>query len=157
MQRKLGLSVSLRNFLFPRNNLWLKRIVLIFSFVAFDYLSTLLFCQTPHEEANLYARLFMENLGVPLGLTFFVLVSNAPIYVLFSLNSHLVRFPIKFASAVEICSDFVFAWFIAGLHFYGGTSWFWQAPDLVRQGFGAFLYLMLAFILIKPHKQSYGG
>jgi hypothetical protein len=135
----------------------MKRIILILGFVAFDYLSTLLFCRAPHEEANTYARIFMENLGIPFGLTIFVFVVNMPVYALLSFNSHVIRLPTKIASSVETCVDFVFAWFIAGLHFYGGTSWFWQTSDIIRQTIGASLYLVLAFFIIKPHKPYYSG
>lgn len=156
MQNKLGSSISLKSFLLPKNNHWLKRIVLILGFIAFDYLSTLLFCRAPYEEANPYARIFMENFGIPTGLTLFVFVINMPVYTLLSLNSHVVKLPQKIAASLETCVDFVFAWFIAGLHFNGGTSWFWQAPDDFRQALGAFLYIVLAFLVIKPHKPSYG-
>jgi hypothetical protein len=157
VQSRLGLEISLKNLLFPKNNHWLKRIMLILGFVAFDYLSTLLFCRFPHEEANPYARIFMESLGIPFGLTMFVFVANMPVYALLSLNSHVVRLPPKIASTVETFVDFVFAWFIAGLHFHGGTSWFWQTPDIIRQTIGALLYLILAFLIIKPHKPRYDG
>ncbi|MEM2118487.1 MAG: hypothetical protein QW386_05660 [Candidatus Bathyarchaeia archaeon] len=155
MQRKLGLNINLKNFLLPKNNHWMKRTLLIIGFIAFDYLSTMLFCRAPHEEANPYARIFMETFGIPAGLTLFVFVINIPVYTLLSLNSHVVKLTPRLASVVETCVDFAFAWFIAGLHFHGGTSWFWQAPDIVRQAFGALLYIILAFLLIKPHKPSY--
>jgi hypothetical protein len=116
----------------------------------FDYLSTLAFCRFPHEEANMYARVFMETLGIPLGLTLFVLMANLPIYMTLSLNSHLIKLPLRIALIVDPLADFAFAWFIAGLHFSGGTSWFWTAPDLVRQFTGTILYLGIIFISTKP-------
>jgi len=152
VQNKLGLSICLKSFLLPKSNDWLKRIILILSFVAFDYSSTLFFCHSPCEEANPYARIFMENLGIPVGLTLFVLVANIPVYALLSLNSNVIRLPPKIALYTGTCVDFAFAWFIAGLHFHGGTSWFWQAPDAVRQTVGAFLYLLLAFLTIKSYR-----
>jgi hypothetical protein len=121
----------------------------------FDYLVTLAFCRTPQEEANLYARAFMENFGIPFGLTLFVLVANLPIYIILSLDSHVIKFPFRIAIAIETLVDFVFAWFIAGLHFSGGASWVWLATDWTRQTFGALLYLLMAFLIIKPHKPSY--
>lgn len=130
--------------------------MLVLVFVVFDYLSTVLFCRIPNEEANPYARIFMESLGIPLGLTLFVIVANMPIYALLSFNSHVARLPPKIASCAETFVDFVFAWFMAGLHFHGGTSWFWQTSDVIRQSVGALLYLVLAFLVIKPHKPSYG-
>lgn len=136
----------------PKNNHWVKRIFLVFTFIFFDYLATLVFCNFPHQEANIYARSFMQIFGIPVGLTLFVLVANLPIYMTLSLDSHIVRFPFKIAIFTEIFIDLVFAWFIAGLHFNGGTSWFWYSPQLIRQCLGTLLYLILAFRIIKPHK-----
>jgi hypothetical protein len=156
VQSKISVALSPKHFLLPRNNHWLKRTVLLFAFILFDYFSTLVLCRAPYEEANLYARTFMENLGVPLGLTLFVLVASFPIYIILSLDSHVVRFPFGIAAATESFVDAVLAWFVAGLHFSGGSSWFWYAPDLMRQAFGALLYLVTAFLLVKPHKPRYG-
>jgi len=148
---------SLKYFLFPRNNHWLKRTFLVFAFIFFDYFVTLMFCQAPHEEANLYARSFMVSFGVPLGLTLFVLAANMPIYMTLSLDSHIIRLPSKIAVVTEFLVDIIFAWFIAGLHFSGGTSWLWSAPQLTRQTSGMLLYLAMAFILVKPHQPHYNN
>jgi hypothetical protein len=121
----------------------------------FDYLSTLVFCGTPNEEANIYVRIFMENLGIPLGLTLFVLVANLPIYMTLTFDSHIVKFPHRVAVIVEIFVDSLFAWFVAGLHLSGGTSWFWNTSELTRQIFGASLYLLMALLFVKPHKPNY--
>lgn len=94
----------------------------------------------------------MENYGISLGLTLFVFVANLPIYMTLSLDSHLVKFPPKLTRTVEPFVDVVFAWFIAGLHFSGGTSWFWYAPSMVRQVLGTVTYLVTALLLIKPHE-----
>jgi hypothetical protein len=155
MHDRLGMSIELKHFFLPRRNHWPKRIALIFSFIIFDYLSTLAFCRAPSEEANLYARVFMENLGISWGLTLFVIAANLPIYMLMSLDSHVIRMPLKIASFVEIAIDGVFAWFIAGLHFSGGASWFWTSQDHMRQISGAVLYLALACFLVQPHKPRY--
>lgn len=152
MEKKLGTLLSLKYLFLPKNNHWVKRILLVFAFTFFDYFVTLIFCQAPCQEANLFARGFMESFGIPLGLTLFVLVANMPIYMTLSLDSHIVRFPLKMARAIEFSVDIVFAWFIAGLHFSGGTSWFWHTPELMRQSVGMILYLVMAFLLIKPHK-----
>ena len=157
MQTKLGTVLSLKYFLLPRNNHWLKRIILVFTFILFDYLSTLVFCRVPYEEANLYARAFMETFGIPLGLTVFVLVANLPIYITLSLDSHVIRTSFRTATVLESFVDIVFAWFVAGLHFSGGASWFWHAPGLMRQVSGAFLYLTIAFLLVKPQKRRYNN
>jgi hypothetical protein len=157
MQTKLGTMPNLKCFFLPRNNHWLKRTILVFTFILFDYLSTLVFCRAPYEEANLYARSFMEAFGVPLGLTAFVLVANLPIYITLSLDSHVIKTPFRTVIIIESFVDVIFAWFIAGLHFSGGTSWFWHAPDLMRQIFGVFLYLTMAFLFVKPHKRHYNN
>jgi hypothetical protein len=155
MQSKLGTMLSPKYLLLPRNNHWLKRTALVFAFILFDYLSTLVFCRAPHEEANLYARIFMENFGIPLGLTMFVLVINLPVYITLSLDSHVIRLPPRTAIVIETFVDTMFAWFVAGSHFSGGTSWFWHSPSLMLQVFGAFLYLVIAFLFVRPHKPRY--
>lgn len=155
MQSKLGAVLSLKHFFLPRNNHWLKRTILVFTFILFDYLSTLVFCRSSFEEANLYARIFMENFGIPLGLTLFVLVINLPIYITLSLDSHVIRIPFRTAIVIEPFVDIIFAWFVAGLHFSGGASWFWHAPSLMWQVSGAVLYLTMAFLFVKPHKPRY--
>jgi hypothetical protein len=147
-------KISLRYFFLPKNNHWLRRSILIFAFILFDYFSTLAFCRMPYQEANHNARVFMEGLGIPLGLTLFVLIANFPIYLTLCLDSHLIRLPQK-AAIVEVCVDAIFAWFIAGLHFSGGSSWFWNTPDLVRQAHGALLYVFAALFFVKPHKICY--
>lgn len=149
---KSGVSFSPKYFFLPKNNHWLKRTLLVFAFIMFDYLSTLVFCRNPYEEANLYARIFMEKFGLPLGLTLFVMVANLPIYITLSLDSHVIRFPFRIAVATETFVDVAFSWFVAGLHFSGAVSWFWCTPNLMQQAFGAFLYLVMAFLFVKPHK-----
>jgi hypothetical protein len=153
---KLKIKFSLKFLCFPKDNHWLKRIFLVFSFIFFDYFMTLILCQAPFEEANLYARGFMESFGIPLGLTLFVLVANLPIYMTLSLDSHIVEFPCKIAVATETFVDVVFAWFVAGLHFSGGTSWVWHAPQLMRQFLGMLLYLVMAVVLVQPYKPHNG-
>lgn len=157
MQKGLWLTLNPKHFIIPQNNLWLRRTILVFTFILFDYLSTLCFCQKPFEEANLFARSFMESLGIPLGLTLFVVLANLPIYLALSLDSHIVRLPRRFDRAIELGVDSLFAWFVAGTHFSGGASWFWYASDVTRQVLGAFLYIVLAFLLIKPHKPHYAN
>ena len=146
-------AISLKYLFFPRNNQWLKRILLVFSFILFDYFSTIIFCNAPYQEANLYARGFMENFGITAGLTLFVLLANMPIYVTLTLDSHLVKFPPKIETIAELIVDLLFAWFVAGLHFSGGTSWFWNAPNLTRNLIGAVLYIFLVLLIIKPYKR----
>ena len=140
--------------LIPKNNFWLKRLSLLFAFIFLDYLVTLLLCTAPAEEGNLLARSFMEAYGIPLGLTVFDLIANLPIYLMLSLNSHLANLPPKLSRMVETSADFTFAWFIAGLHFNGATSWLWFAPDVLRQALGASIYLFVIFILRRKIRQS---
>jgi len=153
--KSLGVSINLKHFFVPNNNHWLRRLILVFGFILFDYFSTLVFCRAPYEEANLHARFFMESFGIHLGLTIFVLAANTPIYILLTLDSHIVRLPPRIAAIAEIFTDLAFAWFVAGLHFDGGTSWFWSAPSFLRQSLGAALYIFNAFIFVKPHKPFY--
>jgi hypothetical protein len=132
----------------PRNNMWLKKALVLFAFILMDYTVTLIFCKTPMEEGNGLARSFMEAYGIPLGLTLFDLLANFPIYMILCLNSHLVNLPPRLANIAETFVDVVFAWFIAGLHFNGAASWFWFAPDVLRQAAGAFLYFIVAFVVL---------
>jgi hypothetical protein len=155
MQTGLRSVLNLRDLFLPKNNHWLKRAVLLFTFTLFDYFSTIIFCHAPYEEANVYARLFMENFGILSGLTLFVLMLNLPIYMTLSLDSHVIRLPSKIAVPFEMFVDATFAWCVAGLHFSGGASWFWFAPDLMRQSLGAILYLTTALLLVRPHRPRY--
>jgi len=155
VQNKIGTFPSLKHLFLPKNNHWLKRNLLVFAFILFDYSSTLAFCRAPYNEANPYARIFMENFGIPLGLTLFVLVVNLLIYITLCLDSHVIRLPYRTAVAAESFVDAVFAWFVAGLHFSGGSSWFWFAPQLTRQVFGAFIYSIMAFLFVRPHRSRY--
>jgi hypothetical protein len=148
VQIKLGSTLIIKHLLLPKNNHWLRRAVLVFAFTLFDYLSTIIFCHAPHEEANVYAQVFMENFGIISGLTMFVVLFNMPIYMTLSLDSHIVKLPSRIAGIFEVFVDAVFAWYVAGLHFSGGSSWFWYAPDLTRQIVGAILYLSMLCCLL---------
>lgn len=150
MQNKADLTLALKWFVLPKKNHWMRRTVLVFSFTLFDYFSTLVFCRAPHEEANILARVFMESLGVPAGLTAFVMLINLPIYMILSLDSHAIRLPARAAVVVGVFVDLIFAWFIAGPHFSGGASWFWFTSDSARQVCGAAMYLCLAFLVVRP-------
>ncbi len=154
MEKNPFSTLSLRDLAIPRNNRWMKRIVLVLAFVIFDYVSTLAFCRNLYEEANPLARVFMENLGIFSGLTLFVVLINIPVYLTLSIDSHVVKLPSKLGVPFEILVDVVFAWWIAGLHFGGGSSWFWTGSDLMRQGLGAALYLCLAVLLVKPWRKD---
>jgi hypothetical protein len=153
MTLEAHLFTSIR-YLIPKNNFWLKRISILFAFIFLDYLVTLFLCTAPADEGNLLARSFMEAYGILLGLTLFDLVANLPIYLMFSLNSHLVNLPPKLSRIVETSADFAFAWFIAGLHFNGAASWVWFAPDVLRQALGASIYLFIIFFMQHKIHQS---
>jgi len=137
---------SLKYFV-PCRNIWLKRFILLFSFILFDYIATLIFCNAPSQEANIYARAFMEAFGKEAGLTIFNAITTAPLYLIFSVDSHLVRLPPKIARMTNPAVDVTFAWFIAGVRFNGATSWFWSATPIFRQALGASLYLTLLFFI----------
>jgi hypothetical protein len=113
-----------------------------------DYSVTLLVCKSPVYEANPLARSFMEAYGSTLGLTLFVLAANIPIYVILSLDSHLVSRVPRLSKTVEVSADFAFAWFVAGVHFNGASSWLWYAPDVLRQTVGALIYLFISLFFV---------
>jgi len=147
MSTETHLSTSIK-WLIPKNNSWIKRISLIFAFILLDYLVTLFLCKSPVYEANPLARSFMEAYGSPLGLSLFVLAVNIPIYLILTVDSHLVSLVPRLSKAVEVSADFAFAWFIAGVHFDGASSWLWYAPDALRQTIGALIYLFISFFLV---------
>jgi hypothetical protein len=131
-----------RQYLVPKNNLWLKRAGLLFGFVLLDYLATLIFIKTPIEEGNLLVRAFMENYGILLGLTIFDLLINLPIYLIICFNSHFVTLSSRLSKIVDPVIDVFLAWFVAGYHYSGATSWFWTSPDLIRQTAGFSIYIL---------------
>jgi len=155
VQTRPNATFNMKRLFLPKNNHWLKRTILIFSFILFDYVSTLAFCQTPYDEANIYARAFMTSLGILPGLTLFVLIANLPVYMVLSVDSHTIRLPPKIAVFIEVAVDAFFAWFVGGLHFSGGSSWYWTASDLPRQALGALLYMVIAVPFVKPHRPRY--
>ena len=134
-------------YLVPKNNKWFKRICLVFGFILLDYFATLAFCTNPAEEANPYLRGFLENYGIVVGLTLFDFLINLPIYLILCFDSHLVSLPTRLLKIVEPSVDLILAWFLAGAHFSGATSWFWIVPDLMRQAVGFGIYLIIAINL----------
>jgi len=78
----------------------------------------------------------MENFGVPLGLSLFVLVANLPIYITLNLDSHIIRLPFKTAIVTELLVDAMFAWFVAGLHFSAGGKLVLARSRFVTADFG---------------------
>ncbi|MGD2066078.1 MAG: hypothetical protein PVI43_02770 [Candidatus Bathyarchaeota archaeon] len=136
----------LSKYLLPKNNLWLKRAFILFGFILLDYLATLIFINTPAQEGNLLVRAFMEDYGIILGLTIFDILINIPIYLIICLNSHFVALPSPLSKVVNPIIDVFLAWFVAGYHYSGATSWFWASPDMVRQTVGFSIYLLIYFI-----------
>jgi hypothetical protein len=142
----------LGEYLVPKNNLWLKRAGLLFGFILLDYLTTLIFIKSPLEEGNLLVRTFMENYGVLLGLTIFDFLINLPIYIIICFNSHFGTLPPKFSKIAEPLIDVLLAWFVAGYHYSGATSWFWTSPHLIRQITGFSIYILIFTIASQASK-----
>jgi len=155
IQSKLAMLLDPKCLLLPKKNHWMRRTIIVLGFIFSDCAATLAFCAAPNQEASIVARMFMQNLGIPSGLTTFVFLSNLPIYVVLSLDSHVIRLPTRVDVAVELTVDFAFAFSIAGPHFYGGSSWFWLAPDSIRYLRGILYYLMMAFVFVRPQKPRY--
>jgi hypothetical protein len=141
-------------YLIPKNNLWSRRMCLLFGFILLDYFATLFFCTTPMKEANPHLRVFMENYGILLGLTIFDFLINLPVYLILSFNSHFISLPARLAKIVEPLVDVTLAWFLAGAHFNGAASWFWAAPDWIRQitGFSIYLFITMALSMKFQYK-----
>jgi len=131
-------------YLVPKNNKWLKRICVLFGFILLDYFATLAFCTHPAQEANPHLRVFLEKYGIVVGLTLFDFLINLPIYLILCFDSHFISLPTRLSKIVEPLVDLILAWFLAGAHFSGATSWFWIAPDLIRQVTGFGIYLVIA-------------
>lgn len=144
MKGKWTRVLVLGKYLVPKNNKWLERIFLLFGFIFFDYFATLIFCTIPAEEANPYVRMFIEKYGIVLGLTLFDFLINFPIYLILCFNSRVISLPQRLSKIVDPLIDVIFAWFLAGSHFSGATSWFWSAPDLMRQATGFAIYLIFS-------------
>jgi hypothetical protein len=121
---------------------------LISLFVLLDYLVTLLMISYPREEANIFARSFMEMFGVALGLTLFSALINLPVYLILGI---LAFYPTRLQIATSPLAgsglDVAFAWFVAGTHFSGALSWVCVGPTLLYQLVGAGLYLFILFFV----------
>ena len=136
----------LGKYLVPKNNLWLKRASLLFGFILLDYLATLIFIKTPAEEGNLLVRAFMENYGILFGLTIFDILINLPIYFILCFNSHFVTLPSRLSKITDPVIDVFLAWFVAGYHYSGATSWFWTSPHMIRQTAGFSIYILILLV-----------
>ncbi|HER54541.1 MAG TPA: hypothetical protein ENO13_01425 [Candidatus Bathyarchaeota archaeon] len=137
---------NLGKYLVPKNNIWLMRAGLLFGFILLDYLSTLFFINAPIEEGNLLVRHFMETYGIFWGLTIFDFLINIPVYLIICMNSHFVKLPTKISKIMDPIIDAFLAWFVAGYHYNGATSWFWIASGFTRQLTGFFIYFSIILV-----------
>jgi len=137
--------------------IWLKRTVLIFIFIFFDYIVTIFFCDCPFEEGNVYARTFMLSYGKILGLTIFAFIIALPIYIVFYLDSRFVQLPPNLFTKVNLIIDLAFGWLVAGAHFKGAASWFWPVPQLTAQLVGFIIYEIVALSSFYPFSPVYCG
>jgi len=134
-------------YLVPKNNIWLKRVGLLFGFILLDYFFTLFFINTPLEEGNLLVRHFMETYGIFWGLTIFDVLINVPVYLILCMNSHFVKLPSKISKVIDPIIDAFLAWFVAGYHYNGATSWFWNVSGFTRQFAGFFIYFSIILLV----------
>lgn len=128
---------------------WILRFLILLGFVMFDFLATWTSISYPLEENNALARASMGFFGVYLGLALFGFFIASLLFLILCFCRSLFSGRTKLASLVgSLIIDFCFGWFIAGVHFVGGTSWFWLAPDLIRHCLGAGLYLLVLYLLL---------
>jgi hypothetical protein len=138
-----------KKYLVPKNNIWLRRAGLLFGFILLDYIATLFFINIPLEEGNLLVRHFMETYGIFWGLTIFDILINIPVYLIICMNSHFVKLPPKISKIMDPIIDAFLAWFVAGYHFNGATSWFWTASGFTRQLTGFFIYFSIILLVFQ--------
>jgi hypothetical protein len=144
-------SSSILRVLVPRGA-WLWRTVLLLGFIFLDFLVTVLLCDTPYAEANLFARSFMQTYGIVNGLVVFDLLLSAPIYAILVIDSYLIKYTGQFSTIAELFVDITLGWLIAGAHFNGAASWLWDAPQIMRQtlGFAFYLAIVLPAFYLNP-------
>jgi hypothetical protein len=128
--------------------------LLLTLFILLDYITTLSLVSYPSEEANLFARSFMEAFGVTFGLTIFSILINLPIFLILGLLAFYPRH-LNFAASSFATQglDVAFAWFVAGAHFSGALSWVVNGPSLLYQITGAALYLAILFVVSIKRRQ----
>lgn len=137
-------------------DIWTFRFLVLLGFLSFDFLITLVFVSYPAEEGNLLARTFMESFGISLGLTLFGLFVAGLLLSILCFCKLLFIGKGKWTLLIGgFVVDVCFSWFVAGVHFAGGTSWFWLAPELLRHCLGAGLYLLLLNLFLgRPSLKS---
>lgn len=125
-------------------DIWVFRFLILLGFASFDSLTTWASISRLAEEGNLFARAFMQTLGIPLGLTlFYSLIAGFLLLILGLCKLMFTGRTGPAASAAVFILDVFLAWFVAGAHFVGGTSWFWSTPNLFCNFLGAGIYLSL--------------
>ena len=130
---------AISNYLVPQG-IWLRRTIILFSFIFLDFLITVIFCSHPSAEGNIYARSFMQNYGIAVGLMIFDLLMAIPLYIVLCLDSHLINLPGVFSTVIELLTDLGLGWLVAGAHFDGALSWLWGAPGIIGQTIGLIIY-----------------
>lgn len=113
---------------------------MLFSFIFLDYLITVIFCKYPSAEGNVFARSFMQKYGIVLGLTIFDLLMAIPLYAILCVDSHLVKFPGRLSTIIELLTDIGLGWLVAGAHFSGAASWLWDSSSMISQTIGLVIY-----------------
>lgn len=118
-------------------------------------MSTRLYITSINEESNAIARSLMQDFGVTVGLAIMCLVLGLLLGVLVGFCRFVFA---KKTNGLTWLTIFVvdgfLAWFIAGSHFAGGTSWFWLVPEISRHLLGAGIYFVLLYasFLLPEHK-----
>lgn len=127
-------------------SLWTMRFFVLLGFVVFDLLSTRCFISGLAEEGNSYARVLMQTFGISAGLILFsVAIAGILALILYLSKSIVANRKGTAGLTIVLGLDICFAWFVAGMHFVGGTSWFWLAPEIVRSLMGAGIYLVVFY------------
>jgi hypothetical protein len=130
-------------------SLWAIRFSILFGFVTFDLLSTRYFITALAEEGNSYARFLMQEFGISTGLVLFSMAIAGILALVLYLSKIVVANRKGTAGLIiALILDLGFGWFVAGMHFIGGTSWFWLAPEIVRGLMGAGLYLVMLYSIL---------
>lgn len=135
-------------------NIWVQRMLLLSLFILLDYLITLLLISYSNEEANVFAKSFMNIFGVAWGLTIFSLLVNSPVFLILGLLAFHSRH-LSFTTSFVVTSglDLAFGWFVAGTHFSGALSWIMNGSSPLYQLTGAALYLDILFLISIKSRQ----
>jgi hypothetical protein len=122
---------------------WATRFLVLLGFVAFDLSATWLSLSSSAEESNVFARNLMQVLGFSTGLILFSGIVTCALFLILRFCSRMldnIEGTVKTVGIVTL--DFGLAWFVAGAHFVGGTSWFWPVPEMLRHIIGASIYVL---------------